>query len=84
MNATPSAYTLELSNYGSPFIRVAAKAGIDCDTLEISKDGSPWWGLEVAATAAWLLYVGSALITTMYVGSTEVTTAYVGSTVLKS
>ena len=50
MNTTTKTYTLELSNDGSPWIRVAAKAGITPDTLEISNDGSPWWGLTVAAS----------------------------------
>jgi hypothetical protein len=44
--------TGEYSMDGSPAINVAAKSGIDADSLEYSLDGSPWWGTEVSAAAS--------------------------------
>jgi hypothetical protein len=41
------ALTLDLSMDGSPWVRVAAKAGIDSTTLDLSFDGSPWTGLGI-------------------------------------
>jgi hypothetical protein len=79
--------SLQFSKDGSPWVRVAAKSGIDTDGLSYSLDGSPWWGVEVGGAppaATWKLYVGSVQVTTMYVGNTEVTNSYVGNNVLKS
>jgi hypothetical protein len=44
--------TGEYSGDGSPWVDVAAKSGIDLDTLEFSLDGSPWYGIEDAAAVA--------------------------------
>lgn len=37
--------TGQFSADGSPFVQVAAKAGIDTNTLEYSADGSPFWAV---------------------------------------
>ena len=35
---------MDFSGNGSPWVSVTAKSDIDVDTLDWSKDGSPWWG----------------------------------------
>lgn len=57
--------TGEYSGYGSPYIQVAAKSGIDLDTLEYSEYGSPFYGVEVAATSAGISKVGGVLWTNL-------------------
>lgn len=47
-----TALTGQFSADGSPWVRVAAKNGIELDTLEYSLDGSPWWGIEDAAAVS--------------------------------
>lgn len=42
--------TGEYSLDGSPHVNVAAKSGIDLNTLEYSLDGSPWHGTEETST----------------------------------
>jgi hypothetical protein len=39
--------TMDYSGDGSPWVKVAAKSGIELDGLDWSLDGSPWWGLKV-------------------------------------
>ena len=48
MDANAKTYSLSMSADGSPFFKAAAKSGINPDTLAISSDGSPWWGLSVS------------------------------------
>lgn len=38
----------QFSVNGSPWIKVTANSSIDVDTLSLSIDGSPWWGVEDA------------------------------------
>jgi len=39
---------MDYSYGGVPFVSVAAKAGIDLDTLDYSYGGVPFWWLEVS------------------------------------
>ena len=43
---------MDYSYGGVPFVSVAAKAGIDLDTLDYSYGGVPYWGLEVSGTSS--------------------------------
>lgn len=57
--------TGEYSLDGSPGIAVAAKSGIDLDSLEYSLDGSPWWGAEVSGAGPTenIKTIGQAIVT---------------------
>jgi len=48
--------SLRYSLDGSPWARLATKAGLGVNTLQYSLDGSPWWGVEPSAST-WTTYV---------------------------
>jgi len=47
--------SLKYSLDGSPWARLATKAGLGVNTLQYSLDGSPWWGVEPSAST-WTAY----------------------------
>ena len=62
MQANSTTYNLSISYDGSPFIRVAANSSSIPDTLQISADGSPWWGLSYGLTRRLKAYIGGSWI----------------------
>ena len=48
--------SLKYSFDGSPWARLATKAGLGVNTLQYSLDGSPWWGVEPSALT-WTAYL---------------------------
>lgn len=50
--------TTKFSADGSPFVKIAAKSTVELDSLQFSKDGSPWWGFELSGVVGNIKKIG--------------------------
>ncbi len=69
---------------GTPWVKIVTKSTINPNGLQLSIDGSPWWGHggeggEPPAPTDFKIWLGDVQIQKMYLGSVEITKAYLES-----